>query len=211
VRRGVVAFGLVVLAAFALPAAAAGGSLFLDSRLVLPAVGLAIAVADLAQAAMRETRTRIAVAVAAVAGLAAVSAGYEGAFRDPRSFALAAVSGSPSCALAHLCLGRSYQGAGDDDRALAEYEEALRLAPAEVAHNNIAVIYMKRGDWDAAERELDGELSLNPRYARAYLNRAIVMRRKGRLDRACADARQAEVRSSDPGEDIRAEVERDCR
>jgi tetratricopeptide (TPR) repeat protein len=211
VRRRVLALGLLVFAVFALPAAAAGGSLFLDSRLVLPAVGLAIAVAELAQAAIRETRTRIAVAVATVAGLAAVSAGYEGAFRDPRSFALAAVAGSPGSALAHLCLGRSYQGTGDDDRALAEYEEALRLAPAEVAHNNIAVIYMKRGEWDAAERELDGELALNPRYARAYLNRAIVMRRTGRLDRACADARQAEARSSDPGEEIRAEIERDCR
>src|SRR5581483_4367883 len=60
VRRRVFALGLVVFAVFA-----------------LPAVGLAIAFAEIGQAAIRETRTRIAVAVATVAGLAAVSAGYE--------------------------------------------------------------------------------------------------------------------------------------
>jgi hypothetical protein len=210
VRRSVLGLGLAAFAVFVLPVAVTSGSLFLDSRLVLPVAGVAIAGAEIGHAAVREMRTRTAVAVALVIGLAAVSAGYQGAFATPRSFALAAVAGSPRCALAHLCLGRSYQGAGDDGRALAEYEEALRLAPAEVVHNNIAVIYMKRADWDAAERELDSELSLNPGYARAYFNRAIVLRRQGRLEQACADARRAASRSADPGEDLRAEVQRDC-
>ncbi|MGH7435100.1 MAG: tetratricopeptide repeat protein [Polyangiaceae bacterium] len=211
VRRGIVALGAAVFGAVVLPVAIAGGSLFLDNRLLLPAVGVAIAVVEIGQAVLRETGTRVAATAAVLIGFAVVSAGYEGAFAGARPFALAAVAWSPRCALARVCLGRSYQGAGEDDRALAEYEEALRLAPAEIAHNNIAVIYMKRGQWDAAARELDAELTLNPGYARAYFNRAIVLRREGRSAEACADARRAAALSSDPGrDDLLAEREKDC-
>jgi tetratricopeptide (TPR) repeat protein len=211
VRRRIVVLGAAVFVAFVLPVAIAGGTLFLDNRLLLPAVGVAIAVFEIGQAVLREMATRVAMTIAVVLGLAAMSAGYEGAFAGPRPFALAAVAGSPRCALAHVCLGRSYQGAGEDDRALGEYEEALRLAPAEIAHNNIAVIYMKRGQWDAAARELDAELALNPGYARAYFNRAIVLRREGRPAEACAEARRAVALSSDPGGgDLLAELENDC-
>jgi hypothetical protein len=211
VRRGVVGLGATAFCAFLLPAVAAGGSLVVGSRLVLPACGIAIALAEVVRAAARETRSLAAGGAAVVAGLASFTAGAEGAFRDPRAFAVAAVAASPHCALAHVCLGRSYQIAGQDDRALEEYRQALALGPAEIAHNNVAVIYMARSRWGDAEQELEAELSANPRYARAHRNLAVVLRHEGRLDEACAAARRAMATSPGaPDDDIGTEVERDC-
>ena len=50
--------------------------------------------------------------------------------------------------------------------------------------------------WSDAERELREELALNPRYARAYENLAVVLRREGRDDEsreASATARAREA------------------
>jgi hypothetical protein len=211
VRRSVVGLGAVAFSAFLLPAVGVGGSLAVGSRLVLPACGVAIAVAEVVRATVRETRWLAAGGGAIVLGLASFTVGAEGVFRGPRAFAVAAVAASPHCALAHVCLGRSYQVAGEDDRALAEYGEALALGPAEIVHNNVAVIYMARARWGDAERELDAELSLNPRYARAHWNLAVVLRHEGRLDEACAAARRAVAASPEGADDaIDAEMERDC-
>ncbi len=193
-RRRVIVLGAVAFAAPLLPVAALGGSLVLDCRLVLPACGALVALAEIVRAAVPSARQLAAGAAAVLAGLAALSAASESALRSPRAFALAAVAASPRCALAHLCLGRSYQAAGEDDRALAEYQAALALGPAEVVHNNVAVLWMKRARWEDAERELDAEIAINPRYARAYANKAIVLRHEGRPEEAAqADARAREL------------------
>ena len=111
--------------------------------------------------------------------------------------------------MAHFCLGQSYQRAGDDDRALAEYLAALALGPAEVVHNNLAVIYMRRAQWPEAESELRGEIAVNPRYARAYFNLGIVLRREGRSAEGCASETTAlELQPDDPA--TRQERDRDC-
>jgi Tfp pilus assembly protein PilF len=177
----------------------------------LPACGALIALAEIVRALPVETRSFAAGTSAVVAGLALITAGTEGAFKDARSFALAAVAGSPRCALAHVCLGRVYQGAGEDDRALDEYAAALALAPAEVVHNNVAVIEMKRAQWADAERDLGEELRVNPGYARAYLNLAVVLRHERRPVEACAAATRALVLSAEPSDgELRVEEERDC-
>jgi hypothetical protein len=211
VRRGVVAVGVAAFVLFLVPVVAVGGSLVLASRLVLPTCGVVIAVGEIVRAGALQRRYLAAAAAAVVAGLASITAGAEGAFRNARAFAVAAVASSPHCALAHVCLGRSYQSAGDDDRALGEYEAALALGPAEIVHNNIAVIDMKRGRWEDAERELGSELSLNPRYGRAYLNRAIVLRHEGRLGEACVAAVRARALSPESANDgLDVEEGRDC-
>jgi Flp pilus assembly protein TadD len=43
---------------------------------------------------------------------------------------------------------------------------------------------MSAGRWDEAERELRSELAIQPRYARAYRNLAIVLRHEGRDEEA---------------------------
>lgn len=186
VRPRVVILGMSAFALLLLPPLAAPGTLVLDNRLYLPTCGALLAVAEIVRAAAFERTVplppRVFVGLAAVAVLVlfAITAGYEESFRDRRSFARAAVAGAPHSPLAHFCLGKAYQTDGDDDRAMAEYETSLALGPGEVVHNNLAVIHMAHARWADAERELHEELALDPRYARAYDNLAIVLRHEGR-------------------------------
>ena len=125
-----------------------------------------------------------AFAAVTIAVLAMVTLASESSYRDRRAFARDAVDGSPHSALAHFCLGQSEQLDGHDDRALAEYRAALDLGSTEVVHNDIAVIEMKRARWPDAEQELRTEIAVNPGYATAWSNLAIVLRHEGRASEA---------------------------
>jgi Tfp pilus assembly protein PilF len=209
----VVALGAATFLLFLVPVLLVPGSLVLDSRLVLPACAAALACSEIARALglghTIDRRLSAAFAGAAVVALAVVTLAYEGAFRDRRAFAREAVASSPASPLAHFCLGQSFQLDGDDDRALGEYRTALGLGRAEVVHNNVAVIDMSRGHWERAEEELRAELAINPRYAKAHGNLAIVLRHEARSDEACAAAQLA-VRYDGEDEKWRQERERDC-
>lgn len=197
-RTRVVALGMATFALFLAPALAVPGELVLDHRLYLPACGAILMAAEIvrATASARHTDDRLlaGLSAAAVVLLGAVTVAFEGSFRNRRAFAQEAVADSPHSALAHFCLGHSFQIDGDAERALAEYRTALTFAPAEVVHNNIAVLYLAGGRWADAERELRSELTINPNYARAYANLAIALRHEGKLDEAhVADARAEEL------------------
>jgi hypothetical protein len=209
IRRRVMALGAVAVVAFLLPPVLLTGSLVLDQRLYLPAVGVALMIGELLRALAPERRLLGAFAGVTIVALGAVTFAFEGAYRDRRTFAREAVSGSPRSALAHFCLGQSDQLDGDDEGALAQYRTALALAPAEVVHNNIAVIDMKRGLWSAADEELREELSSNPRYARAWQNLGIVLRHEQREAESCAAATTAASLAPDD-EAARGERARDC-
>jgi tetratricopeptide (TPR) repeat protein len=209
VRRRVMTLGAVVVVAFLLPPVLLTGDLVLDQRLYVPAVGVVIMIAELLRALAPERRVLGAFGGVVLAALAVLTFAFEGAYRDRRAFAREAVSGSPHSALAHFCLGQSDQLDGDNDGALMEYRIALSLGPAEVVHNNIAVIDMKRTRWSEAERELRAELVQSPRYARAWLNLAIVLRREERMPESCDAATTAAGLA--PGDDaIQSERGRDC-
>jgi hypothetical protein len=209
VRPRIVALAAAVFALFLAPVIVLPGTLVLDQRLVLPACGAILAVAEVMRAMRLERGVLAASAAAVVGAFAMLTVAFQGAFRDARAFAKDAVDGSPHSSLAHFCLGREYQKAGDDDRALAEYRVALALGPAEVVHNNIAVIEMAHARWAAAEDELAQEIAINPGYSKAHYNLGIVLRHEGRMDEACAaEGRAAERAPQD--EAIRLERERDC-
>lgn len=200
-RPRTVLFGAAAFVLWSLPPLATGGTLVLGSRLYLPAVGIVIAGAELTRALRLEARVLGAFGAAAIAILAVIAAGYEATFRNPRSFARAAVDAAPRSPVAHFCMGAVDQRAGDYDGALVEYGRAIDLGSTYVVHNNVAVIDMARGRWAEAERELDAELAVDPAYAVAYRNLAIVLRHEGRTD----DALDAEARAerladeSEPG------------
>jgi hypothetical protein len=194
VRKRVVALGAAAFLLFLCPTLAVPGDLVLDSRLYLPACGVVIAAAEVVRAVARDRAALFAFSGVTVAALAAITMVYEDTFRDRRAFARSAVAGAPYSALAHFCLGQTYQIDGDADHALSEYRLALTLGPAEAVHNNIAVIHMASARWTEAERELRQELAIDPRYARAYRNLGVVLRRQGRIEEAlAADQRASEL------------------
>ncbi len=206
VRRRVVATGAAAFVLLSAPALFVPGVLTLDHRLYLPTCGALLACAEILRALMLEPRVLGAFASAGLTALSALTIAYEGVFRDGLAFARNAVAASPHSSLAHFCLGQAYQLANDDARALGEYRTALALGPAQIVHNNIAVIDMASGRWGEAENELRLELATNPRYGKALYNLGIVLRREGRFDEAC-DAEQQALRWEP--ENPRARRERD--
>jgi tetratricopeptide (TPR) repeat protein len=84
------------------------------------------------------------------------------------------------------------QAKGDLDRAIADYDEAIRLAPTlATTYNGRAAAWQAKGDLDRAIADYDEAIRLNPKYATAYNNRGFAWKAKGDLDRAIADYDEA--------------------
>src|SRR5258707_1124819 len=77
---------------------------------------------------------------------------------------------------------------GDYDRAIADYDEAIRLHPRYApAFNNRGNVWYRKGDKDRAIADYDEAIRLDPKYAPAYTNRGNAWSGKGDNDRAIAD------------------------
>ena len=88
--------------------------------------------------------------------------------------------------------GYAYQAKGDNDHAIADFSDGIRLDP-----NNKAALtargnaYLAKGDPDRATADYDRVIALDPDYAIAYYNRALAYRAKGDFDRVIADCNEA--------------------
>ena len=88
--------------------------------------------------------------------------------------------------------GNAYRAKGEIDRAIADYDEALRLYPQYFqTYGNRGIAYYTNMDYDRAIADYDEALRLNPNYANAYGNRGLAYAAKGAFDRAIADYDQA--------------------
>jgi tetratricopeptide (TPR) repeat protein len=68
--------------------------------------------------------------------------------------------------------GFAYASKGDNDRAIADYTEAIRLDPNNSqALNNRGFAYASKGDNDRAIADYNEAIRLNPQYAAAFCNR----------------------------------------
>jgi tetratricopeptide (TPR) repeat protein len=187
IRRPHLLFGLACFVLFVLPGAPASRMLTLESRLALPAVGIVVAVAEIARR-LPPGRGRFAAGAVVIAGLAAVTFSYAANFRDRLSFAQAAVRGAPHAAQAHRNLGVAYHLAGETVMARQSYLAAVAEDAAEpVVHNNLAVLLMAEGRLPEAEQELRLELAVNPQYAVAHDNLARVLAALGRAPEAAQE------------------------
>ena len=88
--------------------------------------------------------------------------------------------------------GAAYYYKGDYDRAITDYDQAIRLQPDLAgAYYNRGLTYADKGDYDRAIADYDQAIRLRPDLAEAYYNRGNAYADKGDTDRAIADYDQA--------------------
>ena len=87
--------------------------------------------------------------------------------------------------------GRALEAKGDIDRAVADFNEAIRLDPQNASfYINRGNAYETKGDLDLAIADFDEAIRLRPKSATAYYQRANSYSTKGDFDRAIADYSQ---------------------
>lgn len=88
--------------------------------------------------------------------------------------------------------GRAYTRVGEYDMAIQEFNEAIRLDPAQAGtYISRGNTYSNKGDHDRAIQDYDKAIRLDPNYAIAYYNRGNAYRRTGDYDRAIQDYNEA--------------------
>ena len=88
--------------------------------------------------------------------------------------------------------GKAYLAKDDLDRAIADFDEAIRLNPQySVAFFNRALAYNRKGDRDRAIADYGEAIRLDPRNAAALNNRGVIYKTSGDMERALADLNEA--------------------
>jgi tetratricopeptide (TPR) repeat protein len=91
-----------------------------------------------------------------------------------------------------LYRGLAYVARGDNDRAITDYNEAIRLNPTNgLTFNERGLAYKAKGDVDRAIADLNEAIRLNSGNADIHYNRGHMLMEKGDLDRAIADFDEA--------------------
>ena len=88
--------------------------------------------------------------------------------------------------------GLELERRGDEDGALKDYNEALRLDPKfALVLVNRALIFRKKADLDAAIADYSSAIRLNPKLTAAYNGRGVIFNDKREYDQAIADFNEA--------------------
>ncbi|HTR84589.1 MAG TPA: serine/threonine-protein kinase, partial [Reyranella sp.] len=88
--------------------------------------------------------------------------------------------------------GFAYNNKGQFDKAIADFDEALKLKPdLALAYNNRGFSYNAKGDFDRAESDLERAIKLDPTSAEAHNNLGLAFTNKGQYDRAIATFNEA--------------------
>jgi type II secretory pathway predicted ATPase ExeA/tetratricopeptide (TPR) repeat protein len=91
-------------------------------------------------------------------------------------------------ALQHSQDGEALSKNGDYEKAIQEFNEAIRLNPGLAsAHYNRGEIYFQRGDYQQAIRDFTRTIGLAPNYTFAYYSRGVANERTGEIEEAILD------------------------
>ena len=137
-------------------------------------------------------------AVVVLAGLPGVAAAdeWDSCVKLPDDLAVAGCSraidshqyAGRSLARLYARRGGAYQAQGDVKRAVADYNESMRIDPTyPAAYSNRGNIWFHKGDFDRAIADYNQAVQLDPKYEPAYANRGSALGAKGDLDRAIAE------------------------
>lgn len=102
-----------------------------------------------------------------------------------------ALNNDPNNAVAHYQLGLAFAQQHDDDRAQAQWSEAVRLKPDMVeAQRALAEVQLRRGDTDGVLRTAQQLISAQPPVADGFLLRAVVEIDRQKFSEAESDLRK---------------------
>jgi tetratricopeptide (TPR) repeat protein len=173
-----------------------GSQAMADRYTYVPLIGVFVIVAfgagELA-GRFRVSRPRLALAagLVLVACLAATAAQLRH-WRDSESLFRRALAVTKNNAPAHAGLGDALARQGRDEEALAEFLEALRLAPASMnAHNDLANVLSRLGRHQEALDHYRTALRLEPDLPLLHCNLGLLLVKLGRIDEACAEYAEA--------------------
>jgi tetratricopeptide (TPR) repeat protein len=95
----------------------------------------------------------------------------------------------------HFERALAYHGNGQYDRAISDYNKAIRIDPRHAAayyHRGHAYADKGQYDYDRAISDFSKAIKINPKYATAYYNRGLAYAQaKGEYDRAISDYSKA--------------------
>ena len=95
-------------------------------------------------------------------------------------------------AIAFYARGIGYQTKNQFDRAIQDYDQAIKLDPKHaLAFNNRGLAYKSKGQIDRAIQDFDQAIRVDPRSALAFGNRGNAYQTKNQFDRAIQDLDQA--------------------
>jgi tetratricopeptide (TPR) repeat protein len=101
----------------------------------------------------------------------------------------------PSIQTAYNNRGTAYLHRGDYDKAISDYNQALRINPGHETtyylYENRGTAYLRKGDYERAIADYDQALRIKPSYAMAYHNRGTAYLYKEDLEEAIADFNKA--------------------
>jgi len=99
---------------------------------------------------------------------------------------------NPNYPTAHHWYSRYLRGIGRTDEAYREIKRAEELDPLSlVIINNVAEMYIDRGDLNSATRECQRMIDLDPNFWAAHQTLSIVLVKQGRYDEALAEAQKS--------------------
>jgi tetratricopeptide (TPR) repeat protein len=104
-----------------------------------------------------------------------------------------AVSIDPKFYKAWVNLGLAFERKGNLREAQNCYEQAIRCQPSwfPLAHYNLAGIYLKRGELVKALNECEIAIKADPKFARAYLRKGVILAQQKRFHEAIAEFQKA--------------------
>jgi tetratricopeptide (TPR) repeat protein len=89
-------------------------------------------------------------------------------------------------------LARLYDRAGDGNRALAEYQQAVKEDPKDAETlTSLGYFHYNRGEWAQAEENLRHALTLNPKLSRAWVNLGLTLGEQGQYPQSLEAFRKA--------------------
>jgi eukaryotic-like serine/threonine-protein kinase len=118
-------------------------------------------------------------------------------FEEAESAYKRAIALNESYPTAHHWYSRLLRATGRLDQASAEINRARDLDPLSlVIMNNVAEIFIDRGQWREAEEQLRRILELDPTFFVAHQTLAVCYAKQGRLDQALSSAETAVAQSN---------------